>query len=105
MKKTVLLLIVLLVICVGLLSGCTTTDETMCSYCQGTGTCSTCQGAGFDPEDSTQPCPTCGESGMCIYCGGDGVVETKNMPGFEFIVAVGAVAWVLFWQKKRIMKQ
>jgi len=103
MKKKVILLIVLIVISVGLLCGCTRTTTTMCGSCQGTGTCSSCQGAGFDLSDSTQPCPTCGESGMCTVCGGTGEVETQKMPGFEFVFAICAVALILVWKRKRGM--
>ncbi len=46
MKKTIILLIALIVISVGLLSGCTE-EEKECVLCGGSGVCSNCDGTGY----------------------------------------------------------
>ena len=106
MKKKIILLIALMVISVGLLSGCISWDED-CSRCGGSGRCSTCDGNGYiltgeEGEDWMQECPSCHDSGMCSKCQGSGCIKT---PGFEFIVAVCAIALILLWKRKRTIKQ
>ncbi len=70
----IILLIALMVISVGLFSGCLGKKE--CSHCGGIGICSTCQGSGNDlvEGDLVEDCADCDGTGWCSNCGGTGEV-------------------------------
>ena len=101
MKKVVILLIALMVISVGLLSGCTTSTKT-CTACDGTGKCNRCYGTGWAIDGDLQ-CNNCHGTGDCPVCHGTGQIS-EGMPGFEatyLIIAIGLICGALLFNKKR----
>jgi len=80
MKKTAILLIVLMLISIGILSGCTSTKLKECSVCSGSGKCNHCDGTGW-AVDWNLECDNCGGTGICPICKGSGQIpESTGWP-------------------------
>ena len=48
--------------------------DTFCSYCSGSGKCTSCGGTGYYEYtiDYQKPCEVCNTTGKCVYCNGTG---------------------------------
>ena len=97
MKKLTILLIALMVVSVGFLSGCTSQSE-RCSPCEGTGKCNRCGGTGWAVSWDLK-CNNCEGTGRCPTCGGSGYRET-GVPGFELVLVLFAMMVFLLWKRK-----
>jgi hypothetical protein len=72
MRKIIALLVILIFVSIGVLSGCT--QKVTCSVCNGSGKCSWCGGTGYTIP-LIQKCEKCGGTGVCPNCHGTGQVE------------------------------
>ena len=105
MKKTAILLIILMLISIGILSGCTTKTKE-CSACNGSGKCNRCGGTGW-AVDWDLECDNCKGTGNCPVCKGSGQIP-ESTPGFEgtqlllaIIIVIGLIGLLLFIKKQK----
>ena len=106
MKKTAILLIILMLISIGILSGCASTKLKECSVCGGSGKCNRCDGTGW-AVDWDLECDNCKGTGNCPVCKGSGQIP-ESTPGFEgtqlllaIIIVIGLIGLLLFIKKQK----